>query len=145
MKLPDIRQDGSHDCGLAACRIIARRYRRRWSAELAARLGTSPIDGTDPRAIESTLRYAGYGVIAGEMTIADLRYQTELKRPVICLITRNNVGHYVVVRRVDCRNIYLQCPADGPIVEGKTKFMGSWRDVDRLGASYHQFALAIWI
>jgi len=145
MKLPDIRQEGSHDCGLAACRTVAKLYRRRWTPELTARLGTSLIDGTDPRAIESTLRFCGFGVIAGEMTLDDLQYQTQLRRPVICLITREGVGHYVVVSGIDCGRIRLQCPAEGPIATSKTKFITSWRDVDRLGATYHQFALAVWI
>jgi len=144
MKLPDIRQQNNHDCGLAACRIVARLFRRRWTSELTARLGTSPMDGTDPRAIESTLRHIGWGVIAGEMTIDDLRHHATLERPTICLITRAGVGHYVVVGGIDCGRIHVQCPADGPLTTSRAKFLAAWRDVDRLGAVYHQFGLAIW-
>ena len=144
MKLPDIRQQNNHDCGLAACRIVARLFRRRWTPELTARLGTSPMDGTDPRAIESTLRHIGWGVISGEMTIDDLRHHATLERPTICLITRAGVGHYVVVGGIDCGRIQVQCPADGPIITSRAKFLAAWRDVDRLGAVYHQFGLAVW-
>jgi ABC-type bacteriocin/lantibiotic exporter with double-glycine peptidase domain len=144
MKLPDIRQQSGYDCGLAACRIVSRLFRRRWGPDLTARLGTSPMDGTDPRAIESTLRHVGWGVIAGEMTIDDLRHHTALERPVICLITRGGIGHYVVVGGIDCGRIHVQCPADGPIITSSSKFIAAWQDVDRLGAIYHQFALAVW-
>lgn len=144
MKLPDIRQQSNHDCGLAACRIVARLFRRRWTPELTARLGTNPMDGTDPRAIESTLRHIGWGVISGEMSIEDLRHHTALERPVICLITRGGIGHYVVVGGIDCGRMHVQCPADGPIITSRTKFLTAWQDVDRLGATYHQFGLAVW-
>lgn len=144
MELPDLRQKNSYDCGMIACRIVLRVLRRRLTRDLAGRLNTNPIDGTDPRAIESTLRHMGLGVIAGEMTIDDLRLQSQLGRPVICLVTRSGVGHYIVSAGVDCGRIKYQCPADGPCTISRSKFILSWRDVDRLGATYHQFGMAVW-
>jgi len=42
-------------------------------------LGTTPLDGTDPRILETVLRVrCGCRVLAGDMEIDDLREQTKL-------------------------------------------------------------------
>ena len=141
MILPDIRQSRTWDCGITAAQIVLRCLRRRITPEILTRLNASPIDGTDPRALESALRAAGLGVQSGEMTWDDLRHHTSSGRPVVCLVNADGVGHYVVIGAIDCGRARLQDPAAGPVEISRRAFIPTWRDVDRWGAHYRQFGL----
>lgn len=142
MILPDIRQAHTWDCGPTAARIVFRCLRRRMTPDTLSRLNASPIDGTDPRALEGALRAAGLGVQSGEMTWDDLRHHTAAGRPVVCLVNANGVGHYVVCGGIDCGRARIQDPAAGPVEIGRSAFLSSWRDVDRWGVHYRQFGIA---
>jgi hypothetical protein len=72
-----------------------------------------------------------------------MRHWTQ-NRPVICLVQRGGVGHWVVAGRVTQRRAHYQCPSIGPGSQGRTTFMNAWRDVDRLGAVYRQWAIVAW-
>jgi ABC-type bacteriocin/lantibiotic exporter with double-glycine peptidase domain len=143
ISLADIRQQASHDCGDAAVRVVLRALRRRPFEPAIAHLATDPIDGTDPRAIETCLRAHGLLVLSGSATWGDLRHWTQ-NRPVICLVQRGGVGHWVVTGHVTQRRAHYQCPSIGPDSQGRTTFMNAWRDVDRLGAVYRQWAIVAW-
>lgn len=145
MILPDIRQQGSYDCGIAAVRCVLRFYRKRWADDYAVRLNTNEIDGTDPRNIEIVFRFLGFGVVSGNMDAYDLRHHTGLGRPVITLVQRNGIGHYCVVSSLDGGRIHYQDPADGPISASLKSFVKNWSDVDRLGAIYDSFGIVAWI
>jgi ABC-type bacteriocin/lantibiotic exporter with double-glycine peptidase domain len=140
--LPDLRQTREHDCGAVAVRIALRAIKKRPPADLETLLGTSPIDGTDPRSMESLLRSLGLWVASGSFTLADLHHITTT-RPAICLVTRANIGHYVTVGGIVSGTVHYQCPSEGPCRSGTRSWMKSWRDVDRLGATYHQWLIAV--
>lgn len=139
--VPDVRQTASHDCGVAVCRAVMRFHGKRWSDDYDKRLGVCEIDGTDPRNIEVLFRQLGFGVISGEMTVADLRFNLSCGRPVITLIQRQGVGHYIVVSDVTPRTIGYQCPVDGFCKVSTRKFRAEWKDVGRMGAVYHSFGI----
>ena len=138
--IPDVRQRTNYDCGPAVVKSVLDHLGLRRSLDhLTSRLLTSPIDGTDPRSIEAYLRHEGLKIVAGEMTLADLRHFCQTGRVVICL-TKN---HYVAVTKVTASRIYVQDPQAGPCVHRLMDFPPAWVDVDRWGVTYHQFGIAI--
>lgn len=141
MILADIRQAANHDCGIAVCRVVMRYYGKKWLDNYEKWLGTCEIDGTDPRSVEFLFRQTGFGVMSGEMTVADLRHFILMRRPVIALVQRFGVGHYIVLSEVKARTMAYQCPADGPIKSSIRKFKESWRDVGRMGTIYSSFGI----
>lgn len=143
LTLSDMRQAYSYDCGIVAVKVLLRALGKRLTPENMRALSTSPIDGTDPRAIESLLRKLGLHVLSGEMTWYDLVYFTQT-RPVICLINSDGIGHWVVAAGIKDGRMHYQDPSDGPKHLGKKKWLDIWRDVDRLGAVYRQWGIAAW-
>ena len=143
--LPDIRQQGEHDCGTTAVRVLLRSLARRVTSGQFSALACDPVDGTDPRAIETFLRGVGLRVLSGSMTWADLITLTASGRPVICLITPSHgIGHYVVVGSAQQSLVRYQCPSIGPDMLARIRWMRQWKEVDRLGAVYHQWGIAAW-
>jgi hypothetical protein len=58
-------------------------------------LPATPIDGTDPRALESFFRRLGIPAQSGEMDWRDLAYHTARGRPVAALVQLDGCGHWV--------------------------------------------------
>lgn len=143
LTLSDIRQKTDYDCGIVAVKILLKALGKRLTPDNEKVLATSPIDGTDPRAIEALLRKLGLHVVSGEMTWEDLVYFTQT-RPVICLVTYDKVGHWVVAAGLKDRKMYYQDPSSGPRSLGKRKWLERWKDIDRLGATYRQWCIAAW-
>ncbi len=143
LTLSDIRQKTDYDCGIVAVKILLKALGKRLTPDNEKVLATSPIDGTDPRAIEALLRKLGLHVASGEMTWEDLVYFTQT-RPVICLVTYDKVGHWVVAAGLKDRKMYYQDPSSGPRSLGKRKWLEHWKDIDRLGATYRQWGIAAW-
>jgi ABC-type bacteriocin/lantibiotic exporter with double-glycine peptidase domain len=141
--LPDIRQRESWDCGPAAVRSALTALGYRPPDLMATVLGTSPSDGTDPRAVESYLRREGLAVISGEMTLADLTHFTKTGRPVLCLVTKAGCGHWVTVAGRSRGRVHFQDPDTGPSRLSDAAFLAEWIDHDRLGVTYRQFGLAV--
>jgi len=142
--LPDLRQSAEHDCGYTAVLVVLRRLRRKVTPGDLASLSTNMIDGTDPRAIESTLRGLGLRVISGEMDMGDLWHHAASSRPVICLLSRDGVGHYVVVAGIHEGSVYYQCPSEGPAHMRVAAWKRSWTEIDRLGAVYQGWGIAVY-
>ena len=142
-RLADIRQRTDYDCGLAAVRVLLRALRRRPSPDAMRHLGTTAIDGTDPRAIEVCLRAHSLMVCSGSLHW-DMLGPLSKKTPVLALVTSGGIGHWVVVAGVENGFVYYQCPSNGHERLGRKAWIGRWRDVDRLGAIYHQWIIAAW-
>ena len=145
IKLPDIRQQSDHDCGLTVARVLLRFLGRRPTAQQLSGLACDPVDGTDPRNMETFLRQIGLRVQAGSFTVENLDWLTSSGRPVVCLTTpAHGIGHYVVVAGIDGQTIHYQCPTEGPSRSGLRTWLKCWREVDRLGATYHQWGISAW-
>jgi predicted double-glycine peptidase len=145
---PDVRQSLPYDCGPAAVRAALFAGGTRpadvpEAIDMIAELGTTPEDGTDPRAVEGYLRRRGLPVVSGTMTTADLAHFTRTGRPVICLVTRHFVGHYVCAWKVARGVVHYHDPADGPRKMRAAEFAASWRDWCRSGLVYERFGLAL--
>lgn len=140
IQLPDLRQRNGWTCGPVCAATVLTHYGkpipRAWPA--------SPIDGTDPLALVPLFRRAGLNVLAGEMSILDLQFQTRsMGRPVVCLVRLDEVGHYVVVTGVVRRRVYYHCPTMGLESEPVNIFADRWYDVGR-DCTYHQFGISVW-
>ncbi len=140
--LPDYRQRDGHSCGPVAVRVALRALK--CPASIAENLPCHPIDGTDPRSVETILRTAGLCVQAGEMEWADLLHHTRLGRPVLCLVMLEGVGHWVVVGGVRSSVVMGQCPANGPFSMRRSEWERAWSDSDRYGVVYWQFGIAVY-
>ena len=143
IQLADLRQKRDHDCGPTAVKILLRAIRKRPRMDAMAHLATSPIDGTDPRAIETCLRAHQLHVASGSIRWEELQHITQ-SIPVLALVTKEKIGHWVVVGGLDQNIVHYQCPSEGPCRSGKRTWLKSWRDVDRLGAVYHQWIIYAW-
>jgi len=142
---PDVRQRGGSDCGVAALKAGLRYWGLRASwAELSLGVGHSEMDGTDPRALEGYVRRAGLCALAGSMGLEELAHFARLGRPVICLVTRRGVGHYVTSLGTRRGMVVYHDPAQGVLRRQHGDFLGDWADWDRLGGLYKNYGLAYW-
>ena len=142
LALPDIRQRNNWSCGEAAVRTVFQFHGAAGKIPLA-----SPIDGTDPRGLEAAFWRAGLSVQSGSMDLDDLRHHTRKGRPVVCLVTHDGVGHYVVVGGVHRGLVYFQDPLRGAVKQQAEPFEVSWKDVDRFGVRYVRWSVSVegWI
>ncbi len=135
--LSDIRQRTPHGCGIAALEIV-------WSC-LSVRtrhVPDSPVDGMAPDTLENALWNSGLSVQAGSMDADDLRYHTKRGRPVVCCITHEGDGHWVVVAGVVRGHVRFMCPTSGPSRLPVAEFVACWRDQTRRGAQYTRWGIA---
>lgn len=139
--LPDLRQDKAYDCGDTSIRILCQFHG--WALPAAGL--SSPIDGTDPRTLETALRSSSIHVESGSLTLASLAHHTGQGWPVICLIQLDGIGHWVVVEKANLRTVTYQCPARGPSRLSSSQWLKAWGDIDRLGARYHQWGIVAWV
>jgi len=138
LDLPVKLQANGWSCGEAAARIVFEFHGAR-----GKKPRSSPIDGTDPRAMETSLWLSGLSVQAGSMDLDDLRHHTRKGRPVICLVTEaSGEGHWVVCAGVTRGYVWYSCPADGACKERVASFEARWADVDRMGVRYVRWGLA---
>jgi ABC-type bacteriocin/lantibiotic exporter with double-glycine peptidase domain len=118
-----------------------------WPSHLAAAGGSAllstPIDGTDPRALESLFRRLGIPAQSGEMDWRDLAYHTARGRPVAALVQLDGCGHWVAVWRATSRRVSWHCPADGPRSASPAAFRRGWWDWGRDGVDYRCFGVAV--
>lgn len=142
----DRRQVDSWSCGAitgAVCLEIAGVDTLMASELVRASLSITPLDGTDPRSLESFFRRVGCRVQSGEMCPRDLAHHTALGRPVACLITFDSVGHWVTVYGANSRFISYHCPVRGLVRDPIGRFRKHWRDYDRGGATYDGFGVCV--
>lgn len=138
--LPDLRQKADHDCGQTAARVVYQFFGLRGRAPQG-----TPIDGTDPRTLETAFRIAGLAVQSGTMDAADLKHHTGRGRPVACLVTEpDGTGHWVVVGGVRRGRVFFHCPVEGAKAEPVAAFAARWHDSDRVAVRYERWGIAAW-
>jgi ABC-type bacteriocin/lantibiotic exporter with double-glycine peptidase domain len=136
---PDRRQADGWSCGLITAQTCLDLLGR---GELAG-LSASPLDGTDPRAMECFFRRLGLPAQSGEMDWRDLAYHAARGRPVACLVQLDGCGHWVTAWRATSRRVSWQCPATGPRAATPAAFRRDWWDWDRHGVDYRCFGVAV--
>lgn len=127
LPVPHIRQTTDYTCGPASLLAVLRYFGKAPHAgemSLAAEVGTTSADGSEPSAMARVARRHGLAAeLRTGVTLGELARQTRLGRPVIVLFqawsdapssadyarTFDN-GHFAVVIGVDRHNVYLQDP-----------------------------------
>lgn len=141
LTLPDVRQKDVYDCGEAAVRCVLKYY----SINNSLKFATSQ-DGSDPRQLEAAFRLSGLNVIAGEMTIGDLKHFVKKRYPVVCLIWYEETltSHYVVVSGFSKYSVYFHDVYSGSAKVGLKKWKKMWTAMGRLGETFLQWGIAAW-
>lgn len=142
---PGVRQQDDFDCGPAAVKSVLGYYGMDsfTLAKYATMLNTSQTDGTDPRSIETLLRQRfRLSVVSGDFEVLDLEHFSRQQVPVICLVTRETAGHYVVVLGVRRGKVHMFDPEDGSLSMTATEFDDCWHDCDRYGLQFKNFGIA---
>ncbi len=142
LNLPDLRQANGHDCGPAAVRCLLAFHNVHAPVPLAC-----PLDGCDPRHIESHLRERiGLNVHAGQLTIADIRHLCDDGRPPILLVTWPGDGsHYVIARGVSRGRVYIHDVDDGRKAIPEADFLVAWCAKDgRLSKPLRRWGIVGW-
>lgn len=142
---PDRRQVDDWSCGLVTAGVCLELigWPPRLADDRAADLVATPIDGTDPRSLESLFRRLRLPVVAGEMDWADLAYHTGRGRPVACLVRLDGSGHWVAVWSASSRRVRWHCPTNGPSEASPAAFRRGWWDWDRAGVDYRCWGVAV--
>lgn len=141
LTLPDIRQQTDHDCGAAALRAVLEYHGiqpARWLKRLA-----NPVQGMAPDTIEAVMWEAFGHVSRGTMTVADLQHFANTRRPVLCPITVDGMGHWVAVRGVAHRYVHFHDPSTGPRSLSLPAWRTAWTDYTP-GTQYRNFGLVGW-
>jgi ABC-type bacteriocin/lantibiotic exporter with double-glycine peptidase domain len=143
LDLPPTLQQSTHDCGPAAVRCLLAFHRVVAPIPVAC-----PLDGCDPRAIEAHLRErCGLSVVAGQLTVADLRHLCDDGRPPILLVTwaGDADSHYVICRGVSRGRIYVHDVFDGRKAVPEGEFLAAWHATDgRLSKPLRRWGIAAW-
>lgn len=138
ISLPDIRQSTDYDCGAAGIDVVCRYYGRRARGPVKL---ANPIQGMSPDTVEAVFRSLGFTVLAGRMTVDDLAHLTKTGRPVLCCVTIDTGGHWVVVRGVTRSRVHYHCPLRGPRSTFITDWESNWHDRTTSGHVYDRYGL----
>jgi ABC-type bacteriocin/lantibiotic exporter with double-glycine peptidase domain len=113
-------QTGNSDCGKACAEMVLSYFniKHRGLESLA-----NALDGVQVRTLESFFREKGMLVIAGNFNTKHLKYLTENKIPVICLLN----DHYVLARGIADYRVHYNCPIKGEQIDPLTRFNKKWR------------------
>ena len=139
LDIPPVMQETDSDCGPAAFRAVV----KFWGVRGAVVPAHCERNGCSPDALEVALSLAGLTTVSGFLDVPALKYLTGRGWPVICLVTLDGTGHYVVVRGVQYRVVPLHCPSRGAARHPAVEFESLWADVSRFGAVYDQWGVAV--
>lgn len=146
-KMPFVKQEDSWGCSNAVASSILRYYRfpRKKCKEIISRMISTPIDGSDPRAVEGFYRSIGLSVIAGDMNWEMLQFFGKKKIPCVILVNYDGVGHYVISLGISSNKISIMDPISGFYKMNRDEFEPCWVDWDkRFQVSYTNFGIAVW-
>lgn len=113
-------QQGNSDCGKACAEMVLTHFgiKHRGLESLA-----NALDGVQVRTLESFFREKGMMVVAGNLNSKHLKYFTENKVPVICLLN----DHYVLARGIYDYRVLYNCPIKGEQLDPLSRFVKKWR------------------
>ena len=145
--LPDVRQEQSWDCGLAAVQAVCQFFAidPQDRDGILAALGSTPEAGTSPAEILAFFSRVGLvTTAAGEMTVADLHRCFADGQPVLCPVrVEGRVGHWVVVIGVGLGQVFIQDPAAGRRMIAEDDWLAMWADSDAEGTPYVRYGIAV--
>jgi ABC-type bacteriocin/lantibiotic exporter with double-glycine peptidase domain len=138
LKIPDVRQDKAHNCA-HACIAAVCDY---WNKARPRRDLSNAVQGMAPETVESVLRSLGFLVARGDMFIPLLQGFVRSGVPVLCPITREAEGHWVVVNGVARNRVYYHDPIDGQRSVSFVTWNDVWRDSSDAGRPYQAWGVA---
>lgn len=145
LTFPTVLQAKTYDCSAACAKAVEQHYgTTRPLAFYVTGLAVDSANGCDPRTLDRFFRRRGYGVIAGEMTVDDLRFHTSRDRPVVVPVTFDGAGHYVVVYRVARDRVRIADPWCGSVSLRREAFESAWRDHDAV-ETFRRWGIAVWV
>jgi len=136
-ELPDVRQRDNFSCGEQAARVVL----QYWGVKPRVITVANPVDGVHPATLVAIFRAAGLRCLTGEASADMLKALTKAGFPVVCLVQKDDDGHWVVVGDVSRGRVRFQCPLGGPGSEPVAAFEERWHDVDVWGAAYRRFVV----
>lgn len=142
LTIPPVFQKNDHDCGSAALAAVLA-YHGLQAASWLKKLA-NPVQGMAPDTIEAVLWEAFGRVSRGTMTVGDLQHFTNTRRPVLCPVTIDGDGHWVVVRGVAYRKVHLHDPSRGAWSMPIADWREAWQDSTTAGVEYRNFGLVGW-
>lgn len=120
-RLPDIRQQQSHQCGVALAQAVCVAF-----GVTCPRVVCSAKWGVQAADLADALDGAGLVAQAGRMDAGDLRHHLRRGRVVCCVVPVGDVGHWVGVWRAGPRWVWYHDPDRGPSREDYTRFRKRW-------------------
>lgn len=141
LKLPDIRQKDDYDCGAAAVDTVLRFLGVRSCAAVLDM--ANPVQGTAPDTVEALLRRAGLPVLSGTLHIEDLKHFPDHGRPVVCPVSTDDGGHWVIVAGISRGRVHYQCPLNGKTTMKVSDWLVRWRDTSRSGHEYDRWGIVV--
>lgn len=140
--LEPVLQRSGHDCGPAVARSVLRFYRKD-ALRIDATLRPCPKNGTPPDRL--AYLFAAHGLRVEMLTGLTLKeLQTaSTNGPVLCPIQTAGDGHWVAVRGVVRRVVYLMDPAAGLREVKADEFLAGWKDKTADGLTLDRFGMAV--
>ncbi len=140
LNLPDIRQREAFDCGSAVVDAICQYHGLIQTGPVKL---SNAIAGMSPDTLTAVLRGIGYRVLSGPMVggLADLQHYTRRGLPVLCPITLDASGHWVIVRGVERRAVHYHDPDAGPQTMAAQKWLDGWRDMSESGHDFDRWGI----
>jgi len=142
LELPDERQKGDHDCGEAAVACVLKYF----NASIAKKKFATLQDGADPRQLEAALRLSGFNVLAGEMSVEELKHFIKTNRPVICLIKWENdaESHYAIVKGIEHKKVFIHDVQSGHVTVSLSKWQRMWLATGRMNEVFKRWGIVAW-
>jgi ABC-type bacteriocin/lantibiotic exporter with double-glycine peptidase domain len=138
IKIPDVRQATDHGCASACIDALCDFWsRRRPPRDLA-----NHVQGMAPETVESVFRDRGFQVMRGELYTPLLQALTKTGVPVMCAVTIEDCGHWVIVRGVGCGKVYYHDPEVGPTSVRVKDWEEIWEGYSEAGQQYHRWGIA---
>jgi predicted double-glycine peptidase len=137
-KVADIRQSTDYGCG-AACIDTVCDY---WSQPRPRRSMANHVQGMAPEMIEGVLRERGFQVMRGELYTTLLQALTRDGVPVICAISEEDAGHWVVAIGVGRGKVFFHDPEEGQRSMPVGEWEAMWCGHSEAGVSFNRWGIA---
>ena len=120
-KLPSYRQLDAMDCGSTCLRMIAAYYGRRYRQDTLRELSNVDVDGVSLMGISDAAEAIGMHSLGVKVSYE--KFLDDLPLPCIAHWRQN---HFIVVEKVNKKNVWIADPAAGKVKITKEEFIKGW-------------------
>ena len=125
-----VKQHREEDCGIAVLSTVFRHYKLIVSDARLSEVAKLDASGTNLASLQETARYYGFKAEALKGTFCELKKgmaNATIRLPLIAhVIKRDELGHYVVIKKISEQFIYLFDPAVGHEKWSYADFQKKW-------------------